>query len=216
MLAVFVCLAGILTILLIAELLWHLEILHNEYHRKFVHILSAGFIAAWPWLVSFKTIQLIGAAMVVVVLLNRRIKRLHYLGNHRYENYGDVFLALAVIVCALLTQDKVFFATAMAEVAFADGLVAIIGKEFGGRWSYNVFQHSKTVIGSMAFWLISLAVIGTGMLFAHDLISSGHYALMLLLLPPLLTLIENSAVLGLDNLAVPVAVIIALQIVART
>jgi dolichol kinase len=212
MLAVLVCLGGILLILLIAELLWRLEILRGEHHRKFVHIFSTLFIASWPWLISFRTIQLIGIAMVAVLLINRRIKALHYLGDKRYESYGDVFLALAVVVCALITQNQVFFATAMAEVALADGLVAIIGNEFNGRWSYKIFNHTKTVIGSMAFWLISLFVIGTGMLFAHGLISSNDYFLMLMLAPPLLTLLENLAVLGLDNVVVPVATVLALNI----
>jgi dolichol kinase len=153
--------------------------------------------------------------MVSVVFLNRRYKTLHYLNSRRYDNYGDVFLASAVSICALLTQNKIFFATALIEVALADGLVALIGKEFDGRWSYKVFGHTKTVIGTMAFWLISLGVVGTGMLFAHDAFTASSYLAVLILLPPLLTLIENLAVLGLDNLAVPVVTIIALQIASK-
>jgi dolichol kinase len=216
MLAVFVCLVGIALILLMAEFLWRSKILQGEYQRKFIHILSGVFVASWPWLVSFRAIQLIGLAMIAVMLINRRLRWLHYLGNRKNEDYGDIFLAAAIIICALLTQNRIFFATAMAEVAIADGLAAIIGKDFGQKWRYQVFHQTKTLVGSMAFWIISLAVLGTGMLFAHDSISMGQYTWSLVIIPPLLTVLENAAVLGLDNIAVPVAAIIALQIASGT
>jgi dolichol kinase len=216
MLAVILCLAGIAFILAVSELLWRQGVLLGEHQRKFVHILSAIFIAAWPWLVSFKTIRLIGFAMVVGLLLNRRLKKLHYLGGIRQENYGDIFFAVAVIICTLLTSHKVFFATAMAELALADGLAALIGSQFSEKWSYKVFHQTKTLIGSMIFWLISLAVLGTGMLFTNGLIPMHHYQLALLIVPPILTLLENAAIMGLDDTAVPVAVVIMLQIAARS
>src|SRR5438270_12845774 len=98
MLAVFVCLVGILAVVLTAELLWRQKILRGEHQRKFVHISSAAFIASWPWLISFKTIQLLGAAMIVVLLLNWRLKKLHYLGDTRHDDYGVGLFAASFIV----------------------------------------------------------------------------------------------------------------------
>jgi uncharacterized membrane protein len=64
----------------------------------------------------------------------------------------------------------------------------------------------------MTFWLASLCILGVGLLFAHDIIAFNHYALLLILLPPTLAFLENLAVLGLDNVVVPVAVVLALQL----
>ena len=215
MLAVIVCLAGIALILAVSEILWRQKILHGEHQRKFVHILSASFIAFWPWLIGFKAIELIGLAMIATLLVNRKLTKLHYLGETRHEHYGDLFFAIAVIACALLTKNKVFFATAMTELALADGLAALVGTQFGHKWRYKVFHQTKTLIGSMIFWLISLAVLGTGMLFTDGAITMDHYQLALLLVPPILTLLENAAVMGLDNAAVPIAVVLALQITSK-
>jgi phytol kinase len=212
MLAVTLCLLGVLLILLINETLWRDKLLHGEMKRKFVHILATTFMAFWPWIISFKAIQLIGIAMVVVLLINRQLKILHYLGNVRQKTYGEVFLALAVTVAALLTDNKVFYAIALLHVAFADGLAAVIGTKYGKKWKYTVFHQNKTVIGSMVFWVVSLIILGFGLPFAQTSIPFEQYPQLLLFLPPILTVIENVGSLGLDNLAVPVAVILILQI----
>jgi dolichol kinase len=212
MLAVITCLAGVLAILLVNEFLWRDKFLHGELKRKFVHILATIFIAFWPWIISFKAIALIGIGMVIVLLLNRQLKMLHYLGNIRQKTYGEVFLALAVTTVALITDNKIFYAIALLHVALADGLAAIIGTKYGRHWQYKVFGQTKSVIGTMTFWSISLLILGFGLLPAHNYITYDSYLPLLIVLPPILAAIENVAVFGLDNLAIPVAVIFALQI----
>jgi dolichol kinase len=212
MLAVILSLLIVLAVLLIDEYLWRKKLVHGELKRKFVHVVVTVFVAFWPWIMSWKAIQLIGIAMVLVLLVNRQLKILHYLGNIRQKTYGEVFLALAITTSAVLTDSKVFFAVAMLQVALADGLAAIIGTKFGYNWQYKVLNHKKTVIGSMAFWLVSACVLGFGLLPVLGVIPINYYAMLLVFLPPLLTLVENVAVLGTDNLAIPVVTILALQI----
>jgi dolichol kinase len=196
------------------EFLWRRKIIHGELKRKLVHIAVALFVAFWPWIMSWKAIQLIGIAMVLVLLVNRQIKILHYLGGIRQQTYGDVFLALSITTTALLTNEKIFFAVAILHVALADGLAAIIGTKFGRKFRYKVFGQTKTVIGTMTFWLLSVAILAVGLLPAYDLIPFNHYAALLILLPPILALTENAAVWGVDNLAIPIVVIAALHLAA--
>jgi dolichol kinase len=214
MFVILLSLSAVLAVLLIDEILWRKKIIHGELKRKLVHITVMTFVAFWPWIMSWKAIQLIGIAMVLVLLVNRQIKVLHYLGGIRQQTYGDVFLALAITTTALITDEKVFFAIAMLHVALADGLAAIIGTKFGRNWRYKVFGQTKTIVGSMTFWTVSLLILGIGLLAAHDLIPYSSYIILLIALPPLLTAIENLAVLGTDNLAIPIAVVIALQAAA--
>jgi dolichol kinase len=63
----------------------------------------------------------------------------------------------------------------MLHVALADGFAAIIGTKYGRAWAYKVFGQTKTIIGSMTFWVVSLCILGIGLLFAHDLIPFSHY-----------------------------------------
>jgi dolichol kinase len=211
MLAVILSLLIVLAVLLIDEFLWRRKLVHGELKRKLVHIVVTTFVAFWPWIMSWKAIQLIGISMVLVLLLNRQLKILHYLGGIRQKTYGEVFLALAITTTALLTDNKIFFAVAMLHVALADGFAAIIGTKFGKNWQYKVFNQPKTVIGSMTFWITSLCILGLGLLSAHDAIPVSHYSILLIVLPPILTTVENLASFGTDNLAIPAVTIIALQ-----
>ena len=86
MLNLFACLGGLLIILLISELIHRNKILKGENERKFVHICAGTYIAFWPWLISWKSIQLIGIAMIIVVLLNRSKDYLHILGGALSSN----------------------------------------------------------------------------------------------------------------------------------
>lgn len=213
MLAVIVCLGGIFAILVIGEILYKQKILEGEYLRKFVHISSSTFIAFWPWLVSWRTIELISLAMLAVVIFNHRSKTIHISGNIARQTYGGMLLPVGVLSCALLTDIKIFFALAVLHMALADGLAAVIGTAYGKKYEYRVFHQLKTLVGSMTFWLVSVCILGTGLLFLSDSLSFTHYALLIIALPPVLAFLENIAVLGLDNVVVPVAVVLALQLV---
>ncbi len=213
MLAVTACLIGIFGLLIIAELLGKYRILKGEYHRKFLHITAGSFIAFWPWLISWRSIELFGLAMLAVMVANHYLSFLNYRGRVGRATFGDMFLALAIFLSATLTHNKIFFALAILEVALADGLAAVIGITYGKYWGYKVFHHRKTVIGSMVFWLVTLCIFGAGLLSAHNAISFQDYFLLLLLLPPAFTLAENFSVFGLDNLIIPLLTIIILRTV---
>jgi dolichol kinase len=212
MLVIIACLFGVFALLVFGNILSEKKIIAGEYQRKFVHMTVGTFVASWPWLMGWTAIALIGLLMLLVVHLNRSRKFFKFTKNIKRTSYGDYLFALAITACALLTTNKIFFAIAILHLALADGLAAIIGKEFGASWKYKVLRQTKTILGSMTFWFVSLYILGTGMLFAHDSIGFSGYAVMLLVLPPILTLLESYAVKGLDNIVIPVVVIIALRL----
>ena len=214
MLPIIICLAVTFFLLIVADLLWRTKILKGENQRKFTHITVGCFVAAWPWIIGWRAIQLIGLAMALVVFINREPQFLHLRGimKSERETYGDFCFALGVVACALITNNKAFFALAMLNMALADGLAAIVGKAWGSHWEYKVFHHNKTIIGSMTFWFVSLCIFAPGLLFLNNSIAFAQYAGLLIFLPPTLMMIENIVGLGLDNLFIPVAVIIVLQL----
>ena len=211
MLAVAICLLGMFALLVITELLGEYKILKGEYRRKFLHITGGSFIAFWPWLISWRSIELIGLAMIAFTLANRYFAFLNYHGKIGRASFGDIFLAVAVFLSAVLTHNKIFFAVAMLEVALADGLAAVAGISYGKGWGYKVFKNKKTVIGSMVFWIATVCVFGAGLLPAHNIISFQNYFIILLLLPPVFTVAENVSIFGLDNLVIPLLTILVLQ-----
>jgi len=211
MLAVIVCLAGVAAILIAAEVLWRLKILRGEYQRKFVHIGAGTFIAFWPWLISFHDIQLISLAMLAAIIFVQQYKLLHFTSEPKRLSYGFIFFALAVLLVSLLTDNKLYFALAILNMSLADGFAALAGQRYGKNWRYLILTHSKTVVGSMTFWFVSVCILGVGLLFSNILMP--HYLPLLLFLPPLLAIVENLPGIGSDNIFVPLAVVLILKAV---
>jgi phytol kinase len=213
MLKLIVCLGGILLILLIAELLSEKKLLRGEYLRKFVHIAAGTFIAFWPWLLSWRTIQVLGLLMILVMLTNKYIGFFNYHAKVRRPTYGDYLFAAAIFISAIISHNKIFFALAILEVAVADGLAAVTGISLGKRWEYKVLGSKKTIVGSMVFWIASASILTAGLLAAHDIFTFRDYYYLLLLLPPGLTLLENLSAYGVDNLVIPIFLIVILRLV---
>jgi len=211
MLALIICLLGLLILLVIAEVIGKKRLLKGEYHRKFLHISAGTFIAFWPWLISWNWIQAISLVMAVGMLANHHLSFFNYRGKIGRATYGDILYAVAIFLAVSITHNKVFFALAILEVAIADGLAAVAGISYGKYWVYKIFGHKKTVIGSMVFWIATVCIFGTGLLAAHDLISFQNYFLILLLAPPVLTLVENVSLFGLDNLTISLLTIAFLR-----
>jgi dolichol kinase len=211
MLALFSFMLAILIILVIAEVLWRRKILRGENQRKFVHISIFTLTAFMPWFISWQSIQIIAVLMLLADLTNRHLKKLHYLGDVKRIDYGDILMPLAIIACTLMTTNKIFFALAILQVSLADGFAAVIGERYGKYWQYKILRQKKTVIGTMAFWFVSLCIIGFGILAPH-ILSFPIYALLIIFLPPLLTLIENISVFGFDNLTLPIATLLIIKL----
>jgi phytol kinase len=211
MMGIIITLLIFAVILLVEEWAYKKKVLRDEYQRKFVHITYGTFMAFWPWLLTWHQIQFFAAVGVVVALIYKRAKVFSGLDNIRSNGYGHFTHPLSVLVAASMTTNDVFFCISILTMAIADGLAAIIGQRYGKNWQYKVFGHTKTIIGSMAFWLASLIILGVGLLFIRDQFDLSGYIGLLVVAPPVLTAIENLGVLGLDNLFIPPAVILMLS-----
>lgn len=212
MLSILICLTGVLAILIFAEILWRKKVLRYENYRKFIHMSVGSFAAFWPWLISWHAIQLIGLAMAVTVLIDREVRVFKISWRINRQTYGDLFFALAITISALITNNKYFFMIGVLHLALADGLAAIIGYKYGKKWRYKVFGETRSVVGTMAFWITSFLILGFGLLLVLQP-TIYVYALILLLAPPALSFLENISILGLDNIVVSAAIIIALKII---
>lgn len=212
MLAIFACLAGVLVLLITGELLKQKKLLTGDLLRQVLHIAIGSFVAFWPWLIDLSTIAAIGIGLLAVVILNYRYKLVDLYSGVNRQTYGDIFYALAVIFTALLADKEIFFTLAILTMAIGDGLANIIGQRYGMHMRYKVFGHTKTFYGSMVIWLSALCVLGAGLLFANEMIDYSKYGILLLVVPPILVVVENAAVWGLDNFIVPLIVVWALNL----
>jgi phytol kinase len=197
-LAVFLLLVG-------SELWWRRHSVHGEFSRKFVHITVGTLVAFWPFFLSWNQIRLLSLAFLIVISVSKHFSLFRVIHAVQRPTGGELYFALAVGVVTLVTQDKWIYLAAVAQMSLADGLAAVMGTRYG-KQSYLVFGHTKSVIGTLTFFTVSLAI-----LIAYAQLVGVHLSpLFIAVTAALAALIENLGVRGLDNLLVPLFIAVLL------
>jgi phytol kinase len=189
-------------ILVLNEIYWRTRHTYGEFSRKFVHITVGCYVAFWPFYLSWHQIEGLSVAFFIVVFLSERFKIFAATQSVQRLTWGQLFFATSVGLIALMTHDKWIYSAALLQMALADGLAAIVGIRYGKRSSYRILGHTKSIIGTITFFIVSLAVL---LSFSH--FGKIHLGLAWIVLSSLMAcLLENIAAYGLDNILVPVVV----------
>jgi phytol kinase len=199
---------AVFIVLVANELLWRRIEKPNEFSRKFVHITVGSFVAFWPLFLSWTEIILLSGAFLVVVGASKYLKVFKAIHSVQRPTYGELFFALAVGVIAFVTNTPAIYTVALLHMSLADGLAAVFGIRYGKGNQYRVFGSTKSVAGTLTFFVISLALL---LIFAQH-IGSGAPFIYFAALALLTSLIENMGIYGLDNLLVPLVVASMLSI----
>ncbi len=206
MMSLILTIAFVFALLVGSELWWRARKPHDEFSRKFIHIVVGSIAAFWPFYLLWGQIVFLSAAFIVVVGVSRYFNLFKAIHAVERPTWGEIFFALAVGVLAFITHEPWIYAAALLHMSLADGLAAVVGVTWGKRTRYMVFRHPKSLEGSATFFVVSLAIL------------SGYSALSgtplqpstILGLAAATTLIENLGVAGLDNLFVPLVIGVAL------
>lgn len=193
--------------LLIGDWLQKHTNLHREIVRKVVHMGVAVAISASPFYLSWQTIQILAAALIIIVAL-----ALHFgwgSGMHRVrrKTHGEILFPIAVLGVSIFAPSPAAFCAATLFLGLADGLAAIIGVLFGKNNSYRVLGNRKSIAGTSAFLIAGFAIMIAYNMFATHPVPFA----VLLLLPIFAAVFENIGLNGTDNITVPMLVIITLS-----
>lgn len=196
-------------ILVASEILWKRIKVHPELARKFVHITCGTFISFLPFWVSYRWIVVLSIGFILVNLINHKTNVFHAIKSVRRKSWGDVLFGVGVFVLALLEPAPWLFTTSMLMVSLADGLAAVFGVTYGEKYGkkYYLLSQPKTLIGSIVFLTIALFILLIGMLSSRYFAEPLVLWPMLVMLPLLLVCVENLAVYGLDNVALPLVTV---------
>lgn len=193
---------GVLCILLLSEYWYRRHPQPNELSRKFVHITVGTFVAFWPFFLSWNQIVFLSGAFLVGVIASKYLKVFQAIHSVQRPTWGEIFFAIAVGIIAFVTQSKGIYAAALLQMSLADGLAAIVGLRFGTGNRYKIFGSTKSVAGTLTFFVISLAL-----LIGYSQVTEAFLPFaFLVLLAAGTSLIENLGVLGLDNIMVPLLI----------
>lgn len=203
MIALLFAVLAVFIILIFNEWWWRSLTSHGELNRKFVHITVGSFVAFWPYFLSWRQIQILSIAFIVVVTVSKYLNIFNAIHSVQRPTWGEFFFAAAVGLTTLVTHDNLIYAAALLQMSLADGLAAITGVRYGGRRRFLVFGRTKSFAGTLTFFVVSTAI-----LWGFDLLGGSPYlgAGYLLFVSFTATLVEGMAVRGLDNLLVPLIV----------
>ncbi len=200
-------LGGVFMIVLIAAEAWaRIGRPHPEWTRKLVHVggglicLGFPFFVRSPWIVLGLSVTLSG-----VFALGARTGQLRSLHRVARRSRGAEYYPLAVTLVFLMAQSRPWlYVASIMTLAVADAAAALVGSSYG-RIRYEVDGSSKSVEGSLAFFMMAFWVIHVPLLLMTDL-PRETCLLAAALVALLVTGFEAVSLGGLDNLFVPIGV----------
>lgn len=198
----------VFALLVLTEILWRRNSLRGESARKLIHIVVGSYVAFWPFIVSFQTIQLISAAFLLVIGLSLRFHIFKAIHGVARRTWGEVLFAVGIGLIAVLTNEPWVFVACILHMSVADGFAALAGKRWGKGNRYKVFGHEKSLVGTSVFWLCSLLITGLTIMNAPEL--QANMSMYLFILPFATSITENFGVNGADNVLVPLLVYLVL------
>ncbi len=189
-----------------------------EWSRKLAHI-GAGLVVPLAWGLGIQREIAISAAALVTVLasLNHRRRLLPGIEDVGRASIGTIAYGASITLLLLFwwPGHPASVSAGVLVMAFGDGLAGLIGASVASP-SWRVLGQRRSLVGTATMALVSLAVL-LGLqvacralgLPAPDLAEVGGLALAAALL-------EQIAVLGLDNFTVPIGTALLWHLLARS
>lgn len=196
------CVLTVFAILLTSEFGWRKHWLNNEVGRKFVHVLVGSFVAFWPFVLSWNEIRWLSVAFLAVVIVSERLKVFKAIHSVQRPTFGEICFAVVVGLLTFITHSKGVYAASLLQMSLADGFAAIVGVRYGRSTTYRVFGYPKSIMGTLAFFVTSCALLTGYSLFSV----AGLPGYAIIMGAAGAALLENIGIVGLDNLFVPLFV----------
>lgn len=210
--AIVISMCLIFALLVITEFAWRKKSLRPEVARKIIHVIAGSIVAAWPFFMSWRTIQLLSLALLIVVVVSQRFRIFGSIHSVKRSTRGEILYPIGIGLCALFEPAPWIFTAAILHLAIADGLAAILGTtKWGKRTRYSLGLQTKSLVGTGAFFLASLMIISTSYILLDSPELGGVSAADLLLIAGLATFVENISWYGMDNVSVPLVVLFMLS-----
>lgn len=177
--------------------------------RKVVHIGVGMLIWMLPFLFTSATPFILTALLFAGLTFLDNIYHFFPAMAGEANNWGTTYFPLAAIaVAALFWETPALMAAALMPLTWGDGMAEVMGRKFG-RNPYTIFNHTRTLEGSAAFFLFSFVAILLALQLMPNpfAVSLGLSVALALIISLVCTIIEAFSIGGLDNLTVTAAAI---------
>lgn len=182
----------------------------SEVSRKIIHVISGLAVVSWAFFVSWQTIIWIEILYILAAYVLRKSQLLKSQQGINRVSWGEFFFSVGVILTIILDGPRWIFVLAILHLSLADAAAALVGIRYGKKNSYKILGHKKSVVGGLAFFAVSCVLVGLVFVVTPGNITTSS-TIALLALPFVTTLVESLGVYGLDNLLIPLVVVLLLH-----
>jgi dolichol kinase len=181
--------------------------------RKFLHVMIGNL----PFIIPFFTMAvfptLVAAPFIIITFLatpyspfksiNKKLKGLSEITEEGHQ-WGLVFYAISFTALAFLFPQKPYaIAAGVLPMAYGDAAASIIGERYGHHRYKSVAE--KSLEGSIAMFLVSLASLGLGLVFFSWFYEFSFLSKIAAVFSAVTVaaFVEGFSPMGFDNLTVP-------------
>lgn len=174
-----------------------------EVSRKSVHITTCLAIAAYPLFgIGQQGLWWVGAVSFIAIALLRRTVLMRAIMAVERTSWGDLMLPLSLMITTSLGFSYPALLGAYLVLGISDALASLIGRAWGRR-RYTLLGHTKSYVGSTAFFVSACVLLVAVGLFAG--LAPTRAVMVAAAVAAGLTVIEACSHKGVDNLLVPLA-----------
>ncbi|NTW83087.1 MAG: phosphatidate cytidylyltransferase [Chlorobiaceae bacterium] len=194
--------------------------LPRDISRKITHICAGSVIVFLPLYVDGDWSQYLNITVFAVWTLllvqkglfaaddDQAVKTMTRTGDKRELLKGTLYFVIVAMICGSIYYKSLEGVLAMAILGWGDGLAPVIGTRYG-KMKYHVFSD-KSVEGSIAFLVGSVAA---GLFFVKLILPESFDPMRIIAISVIATIIEGLSPKEVDNLTIPLAVVLALKVI---
>lgn len=192
--------------------LWTRRVHPNpEWSRKILHLGGLIPCLAAPLVITSNGVALVLSVVAAIALArNERTGTLQSVARVQRPTEGTAYYPIAVFLVFVLSAGRMWmYISALCALCVADAVATLVGTSFG-KVRFDVEDESKSLEGSLGFFLVTFAAVLVPLLAMTEL-PWPNCLLAALLTALLVTGFEAVSLYGFDNLFVPVGVCIILD-----
>nr|AUG32380.1 hypothetical protein PLO_384 [Paulinella longichromatophora] len=176
----------------------------KEWTRKLIHI-GMGPVILIAWIAAIPRIISLGIGIVTTfgIFLNYKLQLVSVIEDINRHSYGTISYGLAVTTLLWLywPNEPTSIVAGLMVMGFGDGFAGLLGSTFSSP-SWKVWGQRKSVIGTFTMLSVSILV-----LLIISSFSPAHISYKQIVdLSIIATMLEQIAIIGLDNFIVPLVI----------
>jgi phytol kinase len=180
--------------------------------RKIVHVGSGLITLLFPfYLTSHWSALFLSASFFALLLLSMKFNFLNSINGVERKTWGSLLYPCSVYLSffSYVTQDNpLYFFLPMLILAFSDTVAEILGKKLNWK-PFLVFNHRKTIGGSLGFFFTTL-IISFLLINYFTSFTLSQILIFSIIISLFTTFSEAISPKGIDNISVPSVALITL------